>query len=332
MPLLDRYFTQAGRIQYDEQLARAVCAQAVAELRDSQEATMTYLTPLLYIHLEMDQVEIAPGVHLRRITAAEIEKWHSPPGGQDRPLSIWELFSVQCAIEVTANEQRAEGKNLSEWAGDRTTEVVTALRLLTDYNLHDAFSEIFSRQGLNRNLGRLSRASWHAMMAEGVVLKENEIDQLRSLYTHLRENHDQRITLAVRRWGSAIERPHFEDRLIDYWIALEALFSPSDNQEIKYRAALRIATLLGDTPDERVQLYDAVRHSYDWRSTLVHGGSNQRIKSLQKKKDLDIVVPEARAWLRTILLRLLESHHPFDPDALEQRLLRGEFGQRANES
>ena len=67
----------------------------------------------------------------------------------------------------------------------------------------------------------------------------------------------------MRRWSSAIERWRGEDRLIDYWVALEALFCPTDNQEIKYRASLRIATLLGDTPTRRQELYDAVRHSYD---------------------------------------------------------------------
>lgn len=62
-----------------------------------------------------------------------------------------------------------------------------------------------------------------------------------------------------------------EDRLIDAWIALEALFSGSgERTEISYRLSVRIAALLG-TQGDRQALLTQMKKSYAVRSKIVHG-------------------------------------------------------------
>ena len=70
---------------------------------------------------------------------------------------------------------------------------------------------------------------------------------------------------ALRRFNFAYERSRPSDRLIDHWIALEALFLPSQDQELRFRAAMRVAYFLGEK-QRRQNIYKAMLDSYDGRS------------------------------------------------------------------
>ncbi len=63
-----------------------------------------------------------------------------------------------------------------------------------------------------------------------------------------------------------------EDQLVDLSIALEALFSPSQQTELRFRIAQTAALLLGNNPNERKDIAAFLRRVYDTRSALVHGG------------------------------------------------------------
>ncbi|MEJ7697665.1 MAG: hypothetical protein WKF78_13855 [Candidatus Limnocylindrales bacterium] len=54
------------------------------------------------------------------------------------------------------------------------------------------------------------------------------------------ENRPQ-MAIALRRYAGSHEPRHDEDRLLDLWIAIEALFSPTDVTEVTYRVALNVA-------------------------------------------------------------------------------------------
>ena len=64
-------------------------------------------------------------------------------------------------------------------------------------------------------------------------------------------------------------REHAHERLLALAIALEALFSPSDKQEINFRIAQYASQLVG-TEHNRKELFQKIRAVYDLRSRLVH--------------------------------------------------------------
>ncbi len=89
---------------------------------------------------------------------------------------------------------------------------------------------------------------------------------------------DQRNTLrqAGLRAGDYYEYNHTEEkpvgRLISLAIALEALFSPDDKGELNFRIAQYVGQLVGETPEQRVQIFNEMkRNFYGRRSKLVHG-------------------------------------------------------------
>jgi len=89
------------------------------------------------------------------------------------------------------------------------------------------------------------------------------------------------LKMAGKRFAGSFGKWGHEDKLIDYVIAKEALLG-KDNEAIAYRVALRLATLIGNNPEERVRIFTIAKRSYDSRSKLVHGsgqaGNGVRVK------------------------------------------------------
>jgi len=98
---------------------------------------------------------------------------------------------------------------------------------------------------------------------------------------------------AFARFSNTYQRQDWLDHITDLTIALESLFNPTDNEELKHRVSLRAAWLL--STDESVKespdmanniIYNRVRDMYDIRSCRVHGGT-------PKREDI-------RKWVKTL--------------------------------
>jgi len=68
-------------------------------------------------------------------------------------------------------------------------------------------------------------------------------------------------------------REHAHERLLALAIALEALFSPGDQQEMSFRIALYASQLVG-TEENRKAIFQQIREAYNLRSKLVHASYN----------------------------------------------------------
>ena len=76
-----------------------------------------------------------------------------------------------------------------------------------------------------------------------------------------------------------------------------------------------MSAFIGTSPQEREDIYKDLRDSYDLRSRIVHGG----VVNTQKRVQLE---EKTRAYLRTVLITLLQSEGAFDPRSIEIDLLR----------
>jgi Apea-like HEPN len=108
------------------------------------------------------------------------------------------------------------------------------------------------------------------------------------------------------------------DKLIDYWIGLEALFIPDAKQELRLRASLRGAAFLGQQPEERGRIFETLRDSYDGRSAIVHGSTPDR--KVQRRSTLTAVITTTGAHLRGARLAFLRADRPVDPEEFERQL------------
>jgi hypothetical protein len=180
---------------------------------------------------------------------------------------------------------------------------------------------------VRRPLYNQSSRSWGpSLRLQGLTatIDDSRGTRLINLWQHLQGCPNvEKVALAFKRWSETAERLVNEDKLIDYWVALESLFASDSNQEVKFRASLRIAAFLGKTPDKRKEIYTDMRNSYDWRSAIVHGDFRKpnKIKELNKKCPLHQITEKTRSYLRESILRFLESNEVLDPTGIELQLL-----------
>jgi len=80
---------------------------------------------------------------------------------------------------------------------------------------------------------------------------------------------------AIDRFSNAYRKGFAGDMLVDYVIALEALFSENPD-EIGYKLRMRIPMFLGSRTEngERIRIREYVKTAYDLRSGIVHGSED----------------------------------------------------------
>jgi hypothetical protein len=118
-----------------------------------------------------------------------------------------------------------------------------------------------------------------------------------------------RIKIAARRFlratflshldGEAWGGDDWDDVLLQYVFALEALLNTGDREAISEKIALRAALLAGRTDNERVSIRRFVKRAYAGRSGLAHGAKNGA--------DLDL--PQLRDLCRRVIAVAIDTAH-----------------------
>lgn len=275
------------------------------------------LCPLFNVHISSESIELSRDLKIRKTTSDEIEDWFNPSFMLfDRPASSYDLTNIQCAIDRTVEHKPFDpGRSFIE-AKEEIFKALNAIQIFFDCEARIAFME-------ERGLGILCEGrglSWpnsSLIFNRGKILEIDRSEETRFVefwkrYTSV--SHKSSIGLALNRWGLATDRFEVGDKLIDYWIALEALFNPDLKSELRFTAALRIAAYIGTTADERKSIFKDMKQSYDYRSNIVHG-------SAVTKEKISKAIAETRSYLRRTLLKILESDETFDPSQIELFLL-----------
>lgn len=261
---------------------------------------------------DVDQIELAPGIVLRPTTDAERRQSEQDSLESDR-FSIW---SASPPISEVVLELHHRGEDVGERlfpeiAIALSKEIYSAEeRLLRGLRLIKPGQVAIGAQvGRSSNpiLGGSRTAvpgpdpSWiHSHRSNAYVIDSDIAQQLVDLWPRLKGNpEDPVLSLALRRFEGSYDRATTEDRLIDHWIALEALFIPDGMHELSFRASLRLAWFLAQTREERSTLFDTAKNSYDLRSRVVHG------RGLKPKQDLQTITGETESLLRRALRKCL---------------------------
>jgi hypothetical protein len=108
-----------------------------------------------------------------------------------------------------------------------------------------------------RDEGRLTAAD--VLKAAGLHNSLLSIDRRTAMWT------------VVRAVWSGLQMNSEPVRCILFWVALEAMFGPSDGREITYRLSQRYALYMGQSRAERKELFSVAKRGYAFRSKLVHG-------------------------------------------------------------
>ena len=119
---------------------------------------------------------------------------------------------------------------------------------------------------------------------------------------------DRSTELAIRRAAAALGiaggRFGLEDRLIDASVALEAMYGPLDDGEIRRKISLRAAWLLGRCDDERRAISKEMKSFYRTRSKVVHGTVSKDQE--KRRQELADALASGRELARRSLFALLD--------------------------
>jgi len=144
-----------------------------------------------------------------------------------------------------------------------------------------------------------------AFSGERYILTQEEATILPKLYKKVKRAYrNLEITTAITRFEDSYTRIKSEDKLIDYWVALEALFFSLIPKEyvgsMGETVASNIAYYVGNTESERRSIYAFIYSSHKARSYFVHG---QRGTA---PEHLDSTIKKTEQYLRTALRKRIE--------------------------
>lgn len=89
------------------------------------------------------------------------------------------------------------------------------------------------------------------------------------------DDRSSKLRQAILRAGEYYERSHqvldYPQRLIFLAVALEALFSPENREQLRFRISQNAAQLLGKDPASKSSIFRSAQELYERRNKIVHG-------------------------------------------------------------
>jgi hypothetical protein len=306
-PILQRYRDLSCDWIWDGDLAAEVLRSWRIGHRKIERARRC-LAPLENCRSMVEEVVIEPGLSIRRLTDADRDEIWRRYGAEHFPgainPTIAELENWECAIDYRWQMEPPRPLNDSP-ALKVVRDVLRALRLhhpgVAAMTVLWHGTDPSDPWSPNRGDGLMAPDGPGPRPAGDLLASQlgpNCGPQLRRLLTSLRAvEGDRSLQLALDRFDSAYGRQSPEDRLIDLWIAFEALLIPDGSAELSYRASLRLAQLVGADGEARETAFKLARESYGYRSKVVHG--EPKVKNLGRVvEQTRLLAREAlRAWI-----------------------------------
>jgi len=158
------------------------------------------------------------------------------------------------------------------------------------------------------------------------VVPDEKIIACSTLYLKLIEVENNRLRIALKRLNGCYLREGEEDSVLDATIAMEALLSDDERQEMTHKLALRIAALSSLTnfrAETPIQVFKAVKQIYAYRSKIVHGstkthkGREIAITPTQKIPTVQLAID----YLRMLITILIDHPEYLRPARIDEDLL-----------
>jgi hypothetical protein len=341
LPFLAEFWGRAHRLPIEDD--RAGAEQAFAQTFDlfAQSVYRFETIPVRWLfqfdnlRMEIDDFDIEPGIRLRRPTEQERNQAFQarfdslPPGSFRRelvnvnPARLMDMRDARdipdVLLEVAGHRQLPRSHLSGATAWNVVRRMLNALRLVqpNDVGIHSVWyvdENPFGRMPMPRQPWPDPIAS--SPQAAQTILTQDVERQVREIWPHLAvEQTDRTLVLALERLNSSYHRAKDEDRLIDYWVGLEALFLRIKEQELRLRAALLTAQFITEGRADRHRVFLDIRASYDLRSWVVHGA---KLPDAEQIRTLTALTGDA---LRQTLRMCLADRRPPDPERIFRELL-----------
>ena len=237
------------------------------------------LCPLKKFYLENDELVLDDGFKIRMISQGELSIINKCMSGN----TLKKRDDIQFTIEYIFDENEFRNpedadewtysayQNATAFCEKKFIEIVALLRLFKDGDFHNPLENFRvpfwanAGQGIHYNM-----CDRRIPEDRNYILKREAAKDFTEFYKKsLRFGDDGKMFIALERFNLAYEKKRFVDNIIDYVIALEALFVNS--KRIGMEVGLKSGFLIEDSKEEITEIYKFMRGVYDLRSKIVHG-------------------------------------------------------------
>jgi hypothetical protein len=307
----------------------------------SQTISQHMLGPLHGFWTDADDIRLDDNLLIRTLTVEEDERLTPDPflpnpySGLQTPLPPKFTIALQIQVQKVIGDQAAPGVPQEDQQGptDRINKVLDALHLFQPGSVgiptiivHSAdWGPYGGTEFRSVNTGGTSPGPQYKLLGPKVA----DFLEFWNWFKDQRSVDNERVRMALRRFHFAYERARPEDKVLDYMIALEALLSDDERQELSFRLSLRLATLIGANADEREGVFNRTRIAYKVRSGVAHGkpiaeSMRQHVTPAGQGGFLATLESDVRAAL-VEYIKLLASNKGKLLGVLDKRILEGRF-------
>jgi hypothetical protein len=300
------YLSDSKSLDFNEDMCREAYGR-VEKYFYSSELPYLALAPLQNFEAEVDIVELGDRLVIKKISDKYLTELRTrAESGLSLSLSFHENIKLQYSAEMTHYLKKEEPHNIEEPI--RTIrKLVSALRIFKEGVCNCPFIEsrplTWELMGgiLGSHIYQYPIAFWRKKYR----LQRDDISKFVAFWKRFNKfefDKHKFLGIAINRFNYAYGRELDEDKLIDYMIALEALFlREGEKNELKYRLSMRTALFLEDDPMKRKAIRNNVQNAYDLRSRIVHGSS--KIEYSEIRKSVDTI----EDYLRKTIIKFLDA-------------------------
>ena len=267
------------------------------------------------------QQELDPHVHW--IVARHASHAFMFKGLKLKNRGFWQLPKV---AEQSIEEQIAQidfyFALLKTFTGKQTGYAQVLLHPVTWSYGYVAHLPKIIRRGCRSYPPHFDRGIW---LLDPIKVKQEEIGRIGSFVANTKVLNNKRIQLALSRLNYCFLREREEDRILDVAIGLEALFGDDEKQEMTHKLALRIAAISRSSdliPWEPIDVFQAVKTVYSYRSKVAHGKSDSgKYSSVNLNNEIVPTTDFAVDLLRKSIAVLGAHPNYLDPAVIDKDLL-----------
>jgi len=291
---LERLIAESGgRAEVDKKIFDNVFRRAQAEL-NRPSFRLRRITALVGVPDLKRLIELSKGVILSPINfathhyqLADMLGWRYQD--KHRAPAFWLDPDSRLLVQTRLIKKGEDGKDLSvarEQMRYEAKQMVKAIKVSLDTTVLEkyVFASYLSSFPLLPIAYEEIEETKGISISNTHLIKRKEINYIRSCYELIGPKapngvqEPQFFLSAVDRFASSFRASQLEQSVVDLIVSLEALFPVGE--ELKYRLATCVASLLGTKDSERQQLYRQVSAGYKLRNAVVHGGRKGQTESI----------------------------------------------------
>ncbi len=296
------YFEAAYNSLEEEFYSDEICFEAVAYLQGLMIDKSARLSDNLELSLLTEnEINNSPSTKTRKMSG-------DPKVDQLCAVRTW--YSLEKIVGEHSNllEEADRARKVQLQANERIDEVINALRLAKIENVY--YHVIFHRAS---DLLPIAPFSFQSRFYGNPSLWFQQggewIEGFREFWLNLQHPEVKRrkfLGVAISRFSYGHERHRLEDRVLDLFIAAEALFISEDGNtgEITHRLSERAALFIGGSDTALCKhIFQFMKTAYGLRSTIAHG-KIPKAKKLPNKPDGSKMTFEEFVWTMHEYMRI----------------------------